>query len=285
MHKYLRAIGLSNLKNNLDVIHWINDVVDDALKNNRIITADITDVCEIRIDYSKLFGLAVRGIMDNGKFIVDYYFPYYKGSHYAKLRPFEIEKYTYNESYAGACENLANGISVVFYVNNPINFLDKYNENMFVKFSAMSVSGKIIMPLKKSKRQINISKALSKKRSILINEVKNGDDDAMDELVNDDMFMYSKMAKRFANEDILSVVDTVFMPYGMECDLYSIVGDIISMSEVTNNVTGEIVYNMDIESNGIEYNLGINKEDLLGIPEVGRRFKGEIWLQGTVDFI
>ena len=57
------------------------------------------------------------------------------------------------------------------------------------------------------------------------------------------------------------------------------------MSEVTNNVTGEIVYNMDIESNGIEYNLGINKEDLLGIPEVGRRFKGEIWLQGTVDFI
>ena len=181
--------------------------------------------------------------------------------------------------------NLANGISVVFYVNNPINFLDKYNENMFVKFSAMSVSGKIIMPLKKSKRQMNISKALSKKRSILINEVKNGDDDAMDELVNDDMFMYSKMAKRFANEDILSVVDTVFMPYGMECDLYSIVGDIISMSEVTNNVTGEIVYNMDIESNGIEYNLGINKEDLLGIPEVGRRFKGEIWLQGTVDFI
>jgi hypothetical protein len=28
----------------------------------------------------------------------------------------------------------------------------------------------------------------------------------------------------------------------------------------------------------------MNKKDLLGEPAVGRRFKGNIWLQGMIDF-
>lgn len=285
MHKYLKAVGLSNLKNNIDVIHWINKIVDEAVANNRIIKTDNTDVCEIRVDYSDRFGLAIRGVMDNGQFIMDYYFPYYNGNFYSSLTPFEIEKYTYNESYAGACENSLNGISVVFYVNNPIDFLDKKTDKMKVRLSALSVSGKIIMPLKKTKKQFDISKAFSKRRSVLMNDYKNGDNEAMEDLVNDDMFIYSKMAKRLATEDILTIVDTAFMPYGVECDLYSIVGEILMLEEKRNSITGDVIYEMCIESNQLYYILAINKEDLTGIPEVGRRFKGEIWMQGTVDFV
>jgi len=28
----------------------------------------------------------------------------------------------------------------------------------------------------------------------------------------------------------------------------------------------------------------INKEDLMGEPGIGRRFKGNIWMQGSIDF-
>ena len=32
------------------------------------------------------------------------------------------------------------------------------------------------------------------------------------------------------------------------------------------------------------FNVCINSQDLLGEPEIGRRFKGQIWLQGTLNF-
>jgi hypothetical protein len=32
----------------------------------------------------------------------------------------------------------------------------------------------------------------------------------------------------------------------------------------------------------MEFDLTINEKDLLGEPEVGRRFKGNVWMQGTV---
>ena len=39
---------------------------------------------------------------------------------------------------------------------------------------------------------------------------------------------------------------------------------------------------MKIECNDIVFCVTINKDDLLGEPIVGRRFKGSIWMQGTV---
>ncbi len=41
---------------------------------------------------------------------------------------------------------------------------------------------------------------------------------------------------------------------------------------------------MTIESNSIVLDVCINEQDLLGVPERGRRFRGIIWLQGLVHF-
>ena len=48
--------------------------------------------------------------------------------------------------------------------------------------------------------------------------------------------------------------------------------------------TEEAVYEMRIACNDIELDVCINEKDLMGIPEVGRRFKGVVWLQGYVEF-
>ena len=29
----------------------------------------------------------------------------------------------------------------------------------------------------------------------------------------------------------------------------------------------------------------INEKDLLGVPAIGRRFKGNVWMQGEVEFL
>lgn len=48
-----------------------------------------------------------------------------------------------------------------------------------------------------------------------------------------------------------------------------------------NEMTDEEIYYMSLECNNVEFNLAINKEDLLGEPQTGFRFVGRIWLQGN----
>ena len=45
--------------------------------------------------------------------------------------------------------------------------------------------------------------------------------------------MYAMISKRVMDEDIYSIVDTYFMPYGMECDLYSVMGEILEREKTS----------------------------------------------------
>jgi hypothetical protein len=70
----------------------------------------------------------------------------------------------------------------------------------------------------------------------------------------------------------------------VECDQYSIIGEILDVKLISNSYTGENIYLMQIECNEMIFGICINQADLLGQPAVGRRFKGMIWMQGTVRF-
>ena len=98
------------------------------------------------------------------------------------------------------------------------------------------------------------------------------------------MDTYTSIAKMIIKEDILSLVDTYFMPYGVECDQYAILGEIMDVAKVRNPLTKEEIWQMTIECNDLLLDICINCEDLYGEPAVGRRFKGSIWLQGTIHF-
>ena len=74
------------------------------------------------------------------------------------------------------------------------------------------------------------------------------------------------------------------MPSGIECDQYSMIGDIKKVDVLENSCTGEKVYNLTVECNDLIFHVGINQADLLGEPAPGRRFKGKVWMQGNVSF-
>ena len=98
------------------------------------------------------------------------------------------------------------------------------------------------------------------------------------------MDTYTMISKKIQKEDVFSIVDTYFMPYGVECDQYSVLGEILSSEKIQNNLSGEQVYRMTINCNDLIFDLCINEEDLMGEPEAGRRFKGTIWMQGYINF-
>ena len=122
-------------------------------------------------------------------------------------------------------------------------------------------------------------------RRKLISEARMGDEAAIESLTIEDLDTYTKISRRIHKEDVFSIVDSSFMPYGVECDQYSIIGEIKDVSECKNRLSGERIYVLAVDCNDFELSVGINADDLMGEPQVGRRFKGAIWLLGRVNFV
>ena len=100
----------------------------------------------------------------------------------------------------------------------------------------------------------------------------------------EDIDAYSMISRRIQYEDVYSIVDSYLIPYGLECDLYNILGDITDVDTFRNSMTQETIVRLGLNCNDIPLDVCINESDLLGEPAVGRRFKGIVWLQGKVYF-
>ena len=140
------------------------------------------------------------------------------------------------------------------------------------------------MPIMKDEMQKERVKQDSVNRNNLLAAARKGDEDAIETLTLEDMDMYTTISRRIQKEDIFSLVDTYFMPYGVECDQYSVLGEIVDMRLVSNQITGEKIYILTICCNELTFDVSINIIDLFGEPQIGRRFKGVIWLQGYINF-
>ena len=184
-----------------------------------------------------------------------------------------------------------------------------------IYLSALSISGKIILPIDKKELSGNEFSDKTKMNEDFVEYVEEEDDDDenyVDEppittrLIGDmDDFAdgiggkslsigigiklpkdpIGQQEMRLKNEDLYSIVETSLVPYGIECDKYQIVAEILSVNKKTNKFTGENLIEMRVDTMGLQFNLMINEEDLEGEPLPGRRFRGVIWLLGEVEFL
>ena len=75
------------------------------------------------------------------------------------------------------------------------------------------------------------------------------------------------------------------MPKGIECDQYTILGEILDFRLEQNRFTKEKIYIITVNCNEMIFDVCINQLDLMGEPEIGRRLKANIWLQGTLQLV
>ena len=247
------------------------------------------EFAELSKSYGNNFGIMVRGYYDEEDvFQIEYYYPYVTALEVSTHEQVDIDRFAEKESYAGVCDEMRLGVTLIFYLQNAADFLSEYRENIHVKhlhgvmLSALSIDGKIILPIEQKEREKQLSDYKYEKRKRLLVEARDGNEDAIESLTIEDMDTYNRLSQRVLSEDILSIVDTTFMPYGFESDQYNIVGEIIELEVVKNVLTNEKLYSMKVECNDIIFYVTINQNDLLGEPLVGRRFKGSIWMQGMV---
>lgn len=248
------------------------------------------DFAEFSKDFGESIGITVCGnYTEDNHFIMDYYYPYFRGTGITSEEHIEIEKYSDKESYAAVCDDIKVGITLIFYLQNVSEYLKEkvhwkknYIPKMAATLAGLSLEGKILLPINKSEVQIQKNEKMAQNRNHLIAAAREGDEDAIESLTLEDIDMYSMLSKRIVNEDILSIVDSYFMPYGIESDQYSVLGEILNVCHTKNTMTGQRICIMTLDTNDLIYDVCINEKDLLGEPLVGRRFKGTIWMQGSV---
>jgi len=291
LHKFLRSIGFSELNDRKKLVDILTEVV--AHSDERAYTTNKDDILlgEFRKNFASGLGIAVCGEFDDeDKFIYDYYYPYLEGSGVTSYEDVSVERHAARESYAGVCDDIKVGISLIFYLRNRIPYIKAQSlgklpvRGTSVTMSALALNGSIMLPIMKDEMQKEQVKRDSVNRINLLAAARKGDEDAIETLTLEDMDLYTSISRRIHKEDVFSMVDTYFMPYGVECDQYSVLGEIVGIRLSVNHLTGEQIYILTICCNELTFDVAINIIDLFGEPKVGRRFKGVIWLQGYINF-
>lgn len=290
MHKYLRAIGFSELKDKKDLQKLTADIIVNADERAYTSNTEDTVLAVFSKDFAENTGISVCGEFDSeDNFSYEYCFPYLRGNGISSEEDVSIEHHISTESYAGVCDDIKVGISLIFYLQNMIPYVKAKNSGQLpitgstLTLSALSIQGTIMMPINKNEKDKKTIKKASNNRNSLIAAARKGDEDAIENLTLEDMDTYTAISKRIQKEDVFSLVDTYFMPYGVECDEYSVLGEIVDCSKIINRITGEELYQMGLVCNDLPFDICINKKDVYGEPEVGRRFKGVIWMQGRIN--
>lgn len=291
MHQYLRAVGFSNIRTKKDLRELLNDVIINPNEKNFLETDRSSVLVEYSKEYSESAGVTLRGEYDaEDSLTLDFYYPFCKGMHVSTEEDITVERHAEKESFAGVCDDLRVGVSLIFYLQNGVAFMKENvrdnlpRENTSVNLAGLSIQGKIMLPIKKNEKEKERIQKAANDRNQLIVAARQGDEEALENLTLEDIDTYTMISRKILKEDVFSLVDTYFMPYGVECDQYSILGEIEDFSLETNRLTNEELYSISINCNGLLFDICINKTDLLGEPQIGRRFKGTVWLQGRINF-
>ena len=246
IHKYLRAIGFSKIKNRKELNKILNDVLKGPVERQYVSAGDERVLAEFRKEYADSIGVTVCGnYSEELEFEYDYYFPYIIGKSISSTEDVSIERHIEKESYAGMCDDLKVGVSLIFYLQNRMDYLKQVNmgsrQGVFasVSLAGLSTEGSIVLPLMKDPVKTLVGKKNEHSRHELLAAAREGNEEAIENLTIEDMDIYTAISKRIGKDDILSLVDTYFMPWGIECDLYSILGEILESRALTNSLTKE----------------------------------------------
>ena len=290
MHNFLKTIGFSKIQTDMQLEPLLERAVNDKYRTLIINGNEGSVIEQYQLPVAPSMGIAVVGERTpDGVFHRNYYFPYMRSYDGTLTEAGSVERHLEKETYAGVLEDFKSGITLIFYITNSVQLRELQKMEMRVKarqafLTGLACEGKILLPIEKKEDPEAVKRKSIERRS-LFEAARQGDQEAIDTLTETDINMFNELHQRIVTEDLYSIVETTFMPTGVECDIYSILGEIVSLRVKENVYTHENVVDMKISCNDCIFHVAINESDLVGIPAVGRRFKGRIWMQGNLEFI
>lgn len=291
MHKFIKSIGFDKIISDREWNQILRTAEEDFTEYERISLEEGLDFCELRKECGERIGISSFGQVDEkDQYFREYYLPYLMGSGITTYADVIVERRSDVEAYIGICEDVRIGASLIFHLLNGIEYMEETDRGLLVKnstsvtLSGLANYGMVLLPVMKSKEQEKNWREELQNRSRLLHAAREGDTEAIESLTLDDIDTYTEVSVRLQTEDVYTIIDTYFMPYGAECDKYAILGEIINMSIVENTISKECIYILTLDVNGLEFDVSVPIDGVIGEPEIGRRFKADIWLQGYINF-
>lgn len=292
MHAYLPAIGFGQIKKKSQLQQLLNSVQKLPDKVQKLKIDDESSLVLMTKEIAPNVGIMICGEEDiDENFQMEYYSPYISSVNCSTEAECSIERKSSREAYDGICDDLRLGLNLIFSLNNFFEY-KKYKEIheyyptvTGVCLSALCNEGKILLPIQKKAELVRAAKKKEEGRQKLLLEARKGSQEAIDNLTLEDINLGNMVSRLAVSCDLYTLVESSIMPCGIECDRYTVLGEIVNVSQLTNEMSKEMLYQMDVECNGVRICILVNKDGLLGEPKVGRRFKGDIWLQGKANFV
>ena len=290
IHQYLRAVGFRSYSTAQEAESLVKMTLH-APTWSRIIRDRQSVIGHLCRSFGDGFGISTVGeFTKQDVFVPQYHIPYAESPVLSTKEYCTVEPYSDRIAFGGMCEDMTLGVSLIFFITNTGEYLRRQSTPGVstrvsgIYLSALSLEGKILLPSSGPAQERRAARASVTNRNLLMEAAANGDREAMESLAREEMSLSAKVSGRAEHEDLYSIVDTCFMPFGLESDKYSIIGRIEDVVSLQNSLTEEELFRLVVNCNDLRFTVLINKADLLGEPAVGRRFKGDIWMQGRLRF-
>jgi len=283
IHEFLPAIGFSKKTDRKEIKKLTKETIKNPSNQKQVQLDGDFEFSEIQKDFAPQMGIEVYGVEE------EYYAPYFRGRRITSYADILVEKKPDKDAYVGICDDIRVEASLIFAVQNGIEWINEESAkkyagvNTILMLSGLANTGTVLLPVKKSPQQKVNRQEEDKNRMVLVSAARAGDFSAIEHLTLEDIDTYSQISKRLIKEDVFSIVDSYFRPYGVECDQYSIMGEILQVETVVNEWTGNEVYILTLNVNELQFDVCVPKDGLVGEPAEGRRFKGNVWLQGKIS--
>ncbi|MBO7403257.1 MAG: DUF3881 family protein, partial [Lachnospiraceae bacterium] len=242
MHSYFRAVGLSNITNAQATENLIKHVVASRDSIRKTEDRDVNPLREYTLEVAPGVCVTVRCEVDTDPcgesetpIRVLNYFPYISEARESFNTEVYINKKVDTRGYHGMCDDPRLGVSLIFHLVNAVDFLNsrfKMASGAFskpVSITGLCLDGRIILPVEKRGTPDNI-RTVSQRHMNIIADSAGNPQDAFDSITQANMDIYAEVMERAKKEDVYSIVETTFIPYGAESDIYSIVGELEEFS-------------------------------------------------------
>ena len=289
MHEFLRSIGFKSLRTKKQLNELTNWVIEKPDQLSVVSLDAENNLAVAEREIAGHAGVSVVGEIDeHGTLVPEYYFPFIASTFISSDAHLSYEKQASKDSYIGMCEDYRMGMALIFTVRNLVDVVRDETSGLLdrpftnVALSMLCSNGTILLPILETEKVLDTRNGGTELERKLLNEASQGDPDALDKLTRQEMMRYKNVMDHLHDTDIYTMVNSFFMPHGMESDRYYVMGEIEAVQMFENELTKEHFYRMKIRTNGMEMLIAIHTDDLLGVPAPGLRIKCHGWLLGDM---
>ncbi len=179
IHTFLRSIGFGDLTKNADLYLILESILNRPDEQNIVKDEYGNEFACFSKSFGTDIGITVCGNFINDKeFRMEYYYPYLHGSQITTCETIEIERHAAREAFAGICDELKLGVTLIFYIENIADILHARKNAVHntttrpdnAVLAGLSTGGKILLPIMKTSKQLANKEKSSEKRLSLMKQ-------------------------------------------------------------------------------------------------------------------